>query len=164
MPFGSFVVRRDFIDERAFGKYLGTCHAYTGVVWEMLAEKFVGVGSVTVRCMEESTVVLRGGEKSWRDYKARIYLYEIPAWFGRLPSLYAEEAGRIRDGYLKIYGSLVSLLGFRRSGQLTPGNCRKYMTYFGEAEQRKAAIVSCIPSPIASVIRFFVKTFAGLRS
>ena len=157
MPFGSFVARRGLVGEDAFRKYFGTSHAYTGTVWEKLADVFATSGRVDVRCMETPTVILRGGEKSWKDYKARIYLYEIPTWFGLLPPLYAKETAPIMEKYLKTQGALLSLLAYRRSGQLTSANCREYMAHFGEAERRRAALVARLPRAAASVLRFFVK-------
>jgi hypothetical protein len=162
MPFGSFVMRREIVDADAFRKYNGTYHAYTGVVWEWLARKYAGGGRASVRCMEGPSVILRGGRvKSWQEYKACVYLYGIPAWFRLLPRVYAEETVPIMKEYLRAQGSLVSLLAYRRSGQLTPANCGEFMTYFGETDRRRAAVVSRIPPVVAGVLRFFVKRWAS---
>lgn len=163
MPFGSFVMQRDFVNETAFRKYFGTCHAYTGVVWERLYELFSSGRNIEVRCMRSPSVMLRGGEKSWKDYKARIYLHEIPRWFDLLPPIYAEEVAAIREEHLRKHGSLLSLLAFRRSGQLTRKNCQHYMSHFSEDALRKAMIVSLIPPFFANVVRFFVKSCVRLR-
>jgi glycosyltransferase involved in cell wall biosynthesis len=163
MPFGSFVMRREFLDELLFRKYCGTCHAYTGIVWEMLDRKMTGGNTVAVRCMASQTVVLRGGEKSWKDYKARIYLQDIPQWFALLPPVYAEQAAPLREEHLARYGDILSLLAFRRSGQLTRENCRQYMSYFGETAQRNADLAAHLPPLVANMLRFLLKTCRRLR-
>ena len=163
MPFGSFVMRREFVNPRDFDKYAGTCHAYTGVVWEKLGEKVAGGKQVSIRCMESPTVILRGGEKSWKDYKARIYLLDIPAWLNLLPPLYAETVEAIKVEYLSTHGSLLSLLAFRRSGQLTRDNCSEYLAYFSADVQRRGLVVSYLPPILATVLRFLVKTRSRIR-
>ena len=163
MPFGSFVMHRDFINELTFRKYYGTCHAYTGVVWERLYEQFTSGKSIAVRCMESPSVMLRGGKKSWNDYKVRIYLHDIPKWFSLLPTLYEEDLVVIKEEHIKKHGSLSSLLAFRRSGQLTNTNCQEYMPYFSEDVQRKATIVSNIPPFLACILRVFVKMYIWLK-
>lgn len=158
MPFGSFVMRREFVNPDDFDKYAGTCHAYSGIVWEKLSEKVAGGKKVLIRCMESPTVILRGGEKSWKDYKARIYLLDIPVWLNLLPPLYAETVEAIKVEYLSSHGSLLSLLAFRRSGQLTRDNCGEYLAYFSADVQRKGLVVSHLPPFLATVLRFLIKT------
>ncbi len=162
MPFGSFVMQRDFINEDVFRKYSGTCHAYTGIVWERFYEQFSGGKSISARCMARPTVMLRGGEKSWKDYKARIYLHEIPRWLSLLPPIYKEEVAAAMEKHLRANGALVSLLAFRRTGQLSTKNCRQHMSHFNKKVQRKAVIVSYIPPVIANVLRFFLKRYINI--
>jgi len=162
MPFGSFVMRREYVNSEKFGKYAGTCHAYTGVVWEKLSDKVASGKRVSIHCMQSSTVILRGGEKSWKDYKARIYLLDIPAWLSLLPPLYAEAVEDIKAVYLSSHGSLLSLLAFRRSGQLTRDNCGEYLAHFSADVQQRALILSYLPPFLATVLRFLVKTFSRI--
>lgn len=162
MPFGSFVVQRDFVNEADFRKYFGTCHAYTGAVWEGLCEHFLDGKSISVRCMESPSVMLRGGQKSWNDYKTRIYLHDIPRWFSLLPPIYAEEVAVAMREHLIKHGALLSLLAFRRTGKLSTENCQQYMSYFSKEVQRKAAIVSHIPPFAANMLRFLVKIYTKI--
>jgi len=159
MPFGSFVMHRDFIDDVAFRKYFNTCHAYTGIVWDGLCSNFLSGKNVAVRCMDNPSVLLRGGEKSWKNYKARIYLHDIPRWLSLLPSIYSRDVEVIMSEHLSKYGSLLSLLAFRRSGQLSNETCLLHMSHFSEKIRRKAIVVSHMPPFLAYIFRIFVKIY-----
>jgi hypothetical protein len=120
MPFGSFLVTREFFATTFSDRYIGTSHAYTGAVWDSLAEKYLTTGSCKVKCMATPTVLLRGGEKSWRNDAAKIMLYEIPLWFQlvMVNDVYKSVVEPIMNKYIQSQTSLVQLLSYRALGQL----------------------------------------------
>jgi len=84
MPFSSFIARRECF--RNFDIFHGTSHAYTGTIWYSLGNQL----NISVKCGSQSTIMIRGGEKTWTPHRAVIMLYEIPKWFSlleRLPKL-----------------------------------------------------------------------------
>jgi glycosyltransferase involved in cell wall biosynthesis len=162
MPFGSFLVKRDLIDYPSLKRYFGTSHAYTGAVWEKLAEKFSSSGEVSIRCMEKPTVLLRGGEKTWKSDEAKIFLFDIPLWFSLLPKIYSETTLPLLHKHLKEFGSTLTLLTYRRAGKLTRANCEHFMTFFDKQQRRKAMIISYLPPPVAGVLRLFFRNIPKL--
>ena len=120
MPFGSFVADRKCFLSDCSGRYIGTSHAYTGAVWDALAEKYHKTGTCKVKCMATPTVLLRGGEKSWRNDAAKIMLYEIPLWFQlvMVNDVYKSVVAPILNKYIHSQTSLVQLLSYRALGQL----------------------------------------------
>ncbi len=120
MPFGSFLAARELFLPVYFDRFIGTSHAYTGAVWDVLAEKYRNTGKCTVKCMSAPTVLLRGGEKSWRADAAKIMLYEIPLWFQLImeDDTYRQAAKPIFNKYIQSQTRIMSLLSYRASGQL----------------------------------------------
>ena len=120
MPFGSFMAKRECFLSDYSGRYIGTSHAYTGAVWDALAKKYLKTGACKVKCMATPTVLLRGGEKSWRNDAAKIMLYEIPLWFQlvMVSDVYKSVVAPILNKYIQSQTSLVQLLSYRASGQL----------------------------------------------
>jgi glycosyltransferase involved in cell wall biosynthesis len=86
MPFGSFVISSECFNFDFSSRYLGTSHAYTGVVWDSLAEKNKRGLDVSIYCMIDETVYLRGAIKTWNSNRAVILFFEIPLWFGLIAS------------------------------------------------------------------------------
>jgi len=120
MPFGSFLADRKCFAPAYSGRYIGTSHAYTGAVWDALAEKYLKTGACKVKCMATPTVLLRGGEKSWRNDVAKIMLYEIPLWFQlvMVNDVYKSAVAPILNKYIHSQTSLVQLLSYRALGRL----------------------------------------------
>ncbi|MDD1508257.1 glycosyltransferase [Pseudomonas sp. CNPSo 3701] len=81
MPFGSFVFFAENFNFDFSARYMGTSHAYTGVIWDSLARKCEQGFKVSVFCMPDKTVLLRGAEKTWASSKTLILYHEIPLWF-----------------------------------------------------------------------------------
>jgi len=138
MPFGSFLASRDCFSNNDFKRFIGTSHAYTGAVWDSLADKAKVKGSCRVRCMEAPTVLLRGAEKSWAKNAGIIMLYEIPLWFDLLTKkeAYKKIIPNIRGQYLKRQTCFFSLVQFRFIGQLEKSDmsmlcigCSKYQKF-----------------------------------
>jgi glycosyltransferase involved in cell wall biosynthesis len=77
MPFGAFLAKQECFKEKTYNKYIGTSHAYCGVVWECLHNS----GPIRIKCMKEDVVYLRGAKKTWAQNEATIYLVGIPKWF-----------------------------------------------------------------------------------
>lgn len=83
-PPGSVIMKRDLLSDKNIEAFLGTSHAYSGAMWAGLSDRQRQMGLIKVRSMEEKTVLLRAGEKSWHTNSARIKLYEIPLWLSLL--------------------------------------------------------------------------------
>ena len=118
MPFGSFVAAKDCFSVKYFDRFIGTSHAYTGAVWDMLAEKYLATGTCRIKCMSVATVFLRGAEKTWRKDAARIMLLEIPLWFRMMAGCYQDIVEQILNDYLKANLQTFQLIRYRATGQL----------------------------------------------
>lgn len=81
MPFGSFLFSSQCFDFSFSARYMGTSHAYSGVVWDSLAKKKALGMTTSIYCMSNETVLLRGADKTWGSNKALILYFEIPLWF-----------------------------------------------------------------------------------
>lgn len=150
MPFGSFLASRDSFENNYFKRFIGTSHAYTGAVWDALAERAKDTGSCTVRCMEAPTVLLRGAEKSWRKNAAVIMLYEIPFWFRLLAEkdAYKQVIPAIREKYLNSQMRLFSLAQFRVIGQLENSNTPKLCAECSNTQRLKMTLVASTPREV----------------
>jgi glycosyltransferase involved in cell wall biosynthesis len=154
MPFGSFLASREcFIKDYSL-RYIGTSHAYTGAVWDALADIEKSKGSCNVKCMVSPTVLLRGGEKSWRKDAALIMLYEIPYWFSLImeKDAYKQIVPSIRSEYLRSQMKIRSLIHLRAIGQLNISDVRKLGRACSPAQVRKLKIVAMLPRLIAQFI------------
>jgi glycosyltransferase involved in cell wall biosynthesis len=120
MPPGSFMAARQCFVSTYSDRFLGTSHAYTGAIWESLADIHLKTGTCRIKCMSTPTVLLRGGEKSWRNDAGTIMLYEIPLWFQLLMSrdIYKVVVPPILNEFLQRQASLISLLRYRGNRQI----------------------------------------------
>lgn len=156
LQFGSFVLKNK-IDRGNFGKYLGTSHAYAGIVWELLAAECKNEGKCKIKCMSDITVYLRNAGKTWKKDSARVFLYGIPKWLENLPSDYADQVASIKHEYLEKNGKAEVLLRYRKNGQLNINNYKKYLSSFPVEVQHKALIIVLLPGFVARLISSFLK-------
>jgi glycosyltransferase involved in cell wall biosynthesis len=163
MPFGSFLAKRELFQEKYFKRFIGTSHAYTGAVWDALAEIEKNTGSCDVRCMKIPTVLLRGGEKSWRNNAAMIMLYEIPHWFSLImeKNTYKKNIPAIRNNFLENQTKMSVLIHFRAIGQLGKNDVSKLGKECNPEQVRKLRRVASVPRVIAQIA---LKTHGEARS
>jgi len=154
MPPGSFLAYRDCFQEKYFERYIGTSHAYTGSVWDVLAQKYRETGKCNIKCMAEPTVLLRGGEKSWRNDAAKIMLYEIPKWFSLLMENdeYKETIRKVRENYIKRQVSILTLLKYRAIGQLKCSEVEALSKELSFKQIERIKYVSRFPTPLSLIV------------
>ena len=156
MPFGSFLATRECFDAVLFEKYIGTSHAYTGTVWQAIASKYNSMGFCKIKCMIKSMVLLRGGEKSWRNDSALIMLYQIPKWFRLLmeDKEYEVVAEQFRTKFIRDQISFESLLQYTSYGQLDSKMLNLLRGEYTAKEFNKVKWVALIPALMA---RFLIQ-------
>jgi len=122
MPFGAFISARPLLSGLHKSRFIGTSHAYTGIIWDSLADYYSSRGTVLVQTSVQPLILLRGAEKSWKSDAGKIFFYEIPLWFRlvSMKTIYSEVATVALDRYLRIQMSWWSLLDFRAKGIVVP--------------------------------------------
>lgn len=163
MPPGSFLASRELFSNNNFCRYIGTSHAYTGAIWDALADIEKTKGCCNVKCMTSPTVLLRGGEKSWRKDAALIMLYEIPYWFSLIleKEAYRKIIPAIRSEFLRSQTKITSLIQLRAIGQLDKSDVNKLGRECTPEQVKKLKIVAMLPRVIAQLI---VKTHGKLSA
>lgn len=162
MPFGSFLASRKCFSEHYFARFIGTSHAYTGAVWDALADQAEQEGSCTVKCMETPTVLLRGAEKTWRKNAARIMLREIPLWFDLLSErgIYRKVIKPIRRGYMRSQTTFFSFARYRVLGQLEHADASTLCAVCGRTQRLKMLFVAETPTRL---LNWLINARAALK-
>lgn len=99
MPFGTFVIQRDAVDNRDLMRFNGTYHLYTGLVFDYLCQKFLNYGITRCRVIFEPLVSLRTVEKSWKNETVDVFFRGIFDWYRNLNPFYKESASRLLSQY-----------------------------------------------------------------
>ena len=161
MPFGSFIASRECFLEDYSSRYIGTSHAYTGAIWDALIDIEKTKGCCNVKCMASPTVLLRGGEKSWRKDAALIMLYEIPYWFSLIMEKeeYRKIIPAIRSEFLRSQTKITSLIQLRAIGQLDGRDVSTLGRECTPEQVQKLILVAMLPLVIAQLI---AKTYGRL--
>jgi len=162
MHFGAFVVKNDLRDDW-FGKYNGTCHAYSGVVWEYLAEKYLS-GHIKVFCSEKVLVLIRDAGKTWSSYRLDVVYKMIPKWFDTLPEPYKQVLPEVKIEYFKNRTFLRSLLKMRKKRILTISTTKLYSGNASSFINTKVAFVALLPVAFAKVLHKITNIFGLKRS
>lgn len=156
MPFGSFIsVKKPFLTDILQSTYIGTSHAYTGLVWDYLAEKYKNTCKVNIICDSIPTVMLRGAEKTWRAEACRIMLLDVPQWFCCIAknAIYKDACNRMLKKYRREQTTILQLVRYRLSMQLTIETVALTRKYFNKVEFCKMLIFSQIPISACQVIQ-----------
>lgn len=146
MPFGAFLGTRECFAADLAQRYIGTSHAYTGVVWDALAQLFKATGRITACCGTEPMVMIRGARKTWSTRAAVILLNEIPAWFDLVAEepVYAAVVESTRDRYLAAQTRYRVLLDLRSRGQMEPDQLASLTPFCTTKQSRRILAVSRI--------------------
>lgn len=164
-PFGSFVVKRNVIADEAFSRYFGTCHAYLGVVWEGLAQKFIEKGAVLIRCSSKPLVYLNSGiEKTWNSSRLEVFFVKVPQYLSLLPDVLQTESQFLLDAWLRRYVNIIQFIDLRRSKHLTQLNYREAQALLDQDLAGEMALIMRIPWPLLKLFRSFIKRWRRLRS
>ena len=154
LPFGSFIATRDCFHEVDSRHYLGTSHAYVGIVWDALANKFNNNQICQIRCVYEPAVLLRGADKTWKKNEAEILFIQIPTWFKLIGCnfIYKKILRLIRKEYMANITSTYFLLNLRANGQINIKNCIYYSRYCNIVKKLKICVISIFPSALSLLV------------
>lgn len=161
MPPGSFMASRLYFSTDYLNRFIGTSHAYTGAIWDALANKYRENGECKIKCMSMPTVLLRGGEKSWRKDTARIMLYEIPKWFSLIMENeeYKSTVSPIRSDFLDQQTRIGTLILFRAMGQLDECQINELGQECSDKQIKRMYIVTKIPNFIIDLLSICLRKF-----
>lgn len=164
-PFGSFVIKRNIISDKAFSRYSGTCHAYLGVVWEGIAQKYIEQGTVLIRCSSKPLVYLNSGiEKTWNSSRLEVFFVKVPEYLKLLPDVLQAESKFLLDAWLGRYVNIIQFIDLRRSKHLTPLNYREAQALLDQKSAREMALIMQIPGPLLKIFRSLIKRWRKLRT
>ena len=149
---GCFVVSRDCLALDWYKKYIGTYHAFCGIIWDFLIFKYQKNKCCSVVCMDELVVLLRVVEKTWKPEFIKIMLHDVPEFISRLPNEYGEVKEKIIKNYCAEKSNLFFLLGYKINHDFDYTMVKKYMKHFSGYQVVRARFVSSMPTVLARFI------------
>jgi len=153
MPFGTLLVNTNlFISVCQVQRFNGTSHAYSGLVFEYLANKWRNKGSVNVLVLSIPLVGLRCVEKSWISTATRIFLKEVPEWFYLLDEIYQTNARKIAKSYLMSKFSKHELIQMRHKYNMSAFNYKDDLFFASNSQKLKYLIICSIPKILLSKV------------
>ncbi len=163
-PFGSFVIKRDLIAHETFKRYLGTFHAYIGVVWEGITQKFIKNDAVLIRCSSEPLVYLNSGiEKTWKSSMFEVYFAKVPQYLTLLPEVLQSESKILLDAWLADHVNIFHYIDLRKRKHLTKLNYRNVLKLLDQKSAREMSFIMNIPWPLLKISRSLIKRYFRLR-
>ncbi len=112
MPFGSFIVKREALQVSNYERFFDTYHAYSGLVWDYLADKMNRNGRCSVLVISDSLVSSQNVAKSWSDNSIKIHLDRIPKWFTLIDKYYEPHIANVENAYMREHACLYGLLEY----------------------------------------------------
>lgn len=153
MPFGSFVFRKELLNKSLLKKYLDTSHAYTGIIWEAINDKFITTKKITIACGVLPLIIFKNEIKTWEKDAFKIMYYEIPLWFNLLSNKYPVIINeKILDNYLNKMSKIQYLLYYKSQYDNFKNNIELYMSFFSKHQKNKAHLIALIPNIIANLM------------
>lgn len=109
IPFGNVIVNvekaKDVSRSIDLNKYIGSSHAYSGILWEILCSE---ASTKKVVVIEEKAVELGSIQKTWTDDAIKIFLHEIPSWIKLLPEA-------LRNYKVSVFRTYLGTISYRSS-------------------------------------------------
>lgn len=151
MPFSAFVVRRTHLVADRWERYLGTSHAYSGVVWDSLAlaQESSPHHRIAVVVGTEPDVMLRRATKTWSSEEARIQFEQIPAWFDLLPAVFEVEREAARREHMRHSMRKSYVRELRARGQVDVRYMLRVTRRASLLDRIRALAISALPVSVA---------------
>lgn len=146
MPFGSFVFNNCLLNSAYFDKYLNTSHAYTGIIWEALYDKFIVHERVDIVCGRLPSIEFKQEIKTWKNNAFKIMYYEIPSWFDLLSKKYPLIINEnILENYMNKMSKMTTLMYYKVNDSNYGSNIHLYMDFFNEYQKNTAYQIDKVP-------------------
>lgn len=142
-PFGSIIINLELAKRVDPSKFIGTSHAYSGLIWEYLAKEKLEEGSINVLIVSDPIVYRGESQKTYQHKLSEVHFLEIPRWFQELHSIYNAE--KVMKHHIQKQEKLINLISHRMEGELNMANLRHLTYYFSTFGKVKSAIVSIFP-------------------
>lgn len=148
MPFGTLIIKKNMYDIVIENnqRFIGTSHAYSGLVFDYLAKQYLKYKKVNIIVVKEELIQLRQIEKSWKNNATKIMFQEIPEWFLSLDTYYKNEINTILSTYVNKQFKIRNLLSHRIKSQLNIREFKKYTIHASFLQKIKYLLVSLIPT------------------
>lgn len=152
MPFGNLVVDRDQLCAIDYNRFIGTSHAYSGVLLDYLESKKNSGHDLCIFINAEPLVYLRQCVKTWSKYSFNVYYQHIPNWYLLLLPAYQIESELLLKDFCKQMSALRVIIPFKLSGVINTQNTALISSQFTCFQKIKIKVIMLIPKLIINIL------------
>lgn len=164
MPFGSFLFKKKLLNQEYFENYIGTSHAYTGVIWETLYDIQKINKEVNIYCTSLPIVFFKDEEKTWKNDYYKIMFFEIPLWFELLSKKYSIILSKnISSNYINSHIKFRKLVGYRIKGYLTTDNISNYSNFLTKSDKERILQVNKLPYGLILFVHYLESIYIKIK-
>lgn len=142
-PFGSIIINVELAKRVDPSKFIGTSHAYSGLIWEYLAKEKLEEGSINTLIMSDPIVYRGESQKTYQHKISEVHFLEIPRWFQEINPIYNAE--KTMKYHMQKQERFFNLISHRMEGELNITNLRHLTYYFSRFGKVKCVMVSIFP-------------------
>jgi glycosyltransferase involved in cell wall biosynthesis len=150
---GTFLVNKRCLDSNWSEKYIGTYHAYWGMLWDYLLSQYKINKCCSIGYIYQPVVLLRVIDKTWGQDFLKIMLYSVPEVISRLPSEYDNEKKEVLKTYCSQKAKIANICHYYLAYSLNNDMINLYMVHFSLRIILLSRIIVKIPLPL---VRFFM--------
>jgi len=148
MHFSMLIVDVDMAKQIDFNKYIGTYHAYVGILFEYLSKVYEKNNSIKGLVVSSQMILIRDGEKTYSEKKIEVLFDMFPSLFEKLPLIYGESAKKKLYELIKQQTYLKTLILFRINNFLDFDKINNYKKYINKYILIKIYLICIIPKYI----------------
>jgi abequosyltransferase len=163
MHFSTIIFNMNHLQLISYEKYIGTYHAYCGIVFEYLKEIYENNNKVNIKIIEEPLIIIRDGKKTYSFEKIEVYFNKFPLFFDKLPNFYKTISDKKLIQLMNSYTKTLVLINLRIEGLLTRTNRYKYHYYLNSNQKIKLFLFSIIPIEVIVLGRYFFRKIKALK-
>ena len=156
MHFSTLIINMDHLVSMSYDKYVGTYHAYCGIVFEYMEKIYLSKDVVNIQIIAEPIIIIRDGIKTYSSEKNEVYYNRFPSLFAQLPEIYQDTSKTLLRELLDSYSTIRFLVTVRISGNSNWLSHQKYH-YLNNEQKAKHFIVNIIPIKILVMGKWLFK-------
>lgn len=145
MHFSTLVVRMNHIKKDRIEVYDGSYHAYCGLVFDALSEKWQQTEQVKIKIIADPVIKIRDGEKTYSMELVDVLYNRFPSFFANLPGLYEEVSKAKLRELMNSHTGLIALGRLRQKGLLKRKSRPKFYEYLNSIQKARVVLLSETP-------------------
>ena len=162
MHFSTLVVNMQYTRDVNYHQYIGTYHAYCGLIFEYLEKNYIRQGNNRILILGKPCIMIRDGKKTYSYENAKVHYVRLASFFKKMSRFYCKCANRKFKELMRNLLNPVILFNFRKNGQVSLNKLKEIGVYLGFMGKLKIYIFALMPVALLNYVSLLYRVITTI--